>query len=153
MKTSPSSTTTPDSGDSGPAPGWLAHYPAHPTAPGRARREVALVLRTWKLEALVDTARLLVSELVTNAVTHTGSRRIGVAVVRTTGTSVRVMVLDTDRSRRKVPPPARPGFEETSGRGLLLVDALADRWGVEHVATGKRVWCDLDTGGPGAAAR
>ncbi|MFE7413956.1 ATP-binding protein [Streptomyces laurentii] len=36
--------------------------------------------------------------------------------------------------------------DEESGRGLFLVAALADRWGIEYVTTGKRVWCELDAG-------
>ncbi|BAU84090.1 hypothetical protein SLA_3176 [Streptomyces laurentii] len=142
MKTSPST-----------APGYLAKYTAHDTAPGKARRDIAFALASWGLDQLADIARLLVSELVTNAVTHTDSRRVGVAVTRAArviggaGTTVRIDVLDTDRSTAPAPRPT--GFDEESGRGLLLVDALADRWGVQRVATGKRVWCELDADAPG----
>ncbi|MFE0201210.1 ATP-binding protein [[Kitasatospora] papulosa] len=124
-------------------PSYRANYTARDTAPSEARHGVALALKTWGLEQLAETAELLVSELVTNAVTHTHSRLVGVAVTRTTATTVRIMVLDTDRTEMSV--PACPGDDEESGRGLVLVAALAVRWDIEHVATGKRIWCELDT--------
>ncbi|MET9956022.1 ATP-binding protein [Streptomyces sp. NPDC006339] len=123
-------------------PSYRANHVARDTAPASARHGVACTLRAWGLEHLADTAELLVSELVTNAVTHTGSRTIGVAVTRPVETTVRIMVLDTDRT--EMPPPAAPGADEESGRGLVLVGALSDRWGVERVTTGKRVWCELN---------
>ncbi|MEU7022423.1 ATP-binding protein [Streptomyces sp. NPDC046203] len=129
-------------------PGYLARYKARPTAPGEARRDAVRALEAWGLGQLVETARLLVSELVTNAVVHTDSRRIGVAVTRTTETTVRIVVLDVGRTR--VPASRPPGDDEESGRGFCLVAALADRWGIEYVTTGKRVWCELDAGGPDA---
>ncbi|MFE4590223.1 ATP-binding protein [Streptomyces laurentii] len=125
-------------------PGYLARYKARATAPGEARHDIVLALEVWGLEELADTARLLVSELVTNAVAHTDSRRIGVAVTRTTETTVRITVLDAGRTRVPVTRPS--GDDEESGRGLFLVAALVDRWGIEYVTTGKRVWCELDAG-------
>ncbi|MDV5143278.1 ATP-binding protein [Streptomyces sp. SBC-4] len=124
-------------------PSYRANYVARDTAPSKARHGVVLALKTWGLERLADTAELLVSELVTNAVTHTDSRTVGVVVTRTDERAVRIMVLDTDRAEMSA--PACPSGDEESGRGLFLVAALADRWGVERVATGKRVWCELAT--------
>ncbi|MFI8769426.1 ATP-binding protein [Streptomyces sp. NPDC053792] len=123
-------------------PGYLAKYTARDTAPGQARHDVARALTSWGLEQLVDTAKLLVSELVTNAVVHTNSRVISVTVSRTGGTTVRIVVMDTDRT--EITPAASLGDDEVSGRGLLLVEDLAVRWGIERVVTGKRVWCVLD---------
>ncbi|MFG2114817.1 ATP-binding protein [Streptomyces sp. NPDC048718] len=155
MHTSPS--TTPHDHDpartpvapAAPAalPGYTTAYPARDTAPAQARRDVAAALTAWGLDQLADTARLLVSELVTNVVTHTHSRQVTVAVTRATETTVRITVLDTDRSKPAVPQPA--SFQREFGRGLLLVDALADHWAVEYVATGKRIWCQLSTSTPG----
>ncbi|MFE1384214.1 ATP-binding protein [Streptomyces sp. NPDC058740] len=122
-------------------PSYRAGYVARDTAPSRARHDVVLALRTWGLEQLADTAELLVSELVTNAVVHTDSRTIGVVVTRTSDRAVRIMVLDTERSDMSA--QACPSGDEESGRGLFLVAALADRWDIERVATGKRIWCDL----------
>ncbi|MEU7031484.1 ATP-binding protein [Streptomyces sp. NPDC046275] len=123
-------------------PSYRANHVARHTAPATARHGVARTLKTWGLEHMADTAELLVSELVTNAITHTTSRTVGVAVTCPVESTIRIVVMDTDRS--ELPPPEAGGDEE-SGRGLLLVDKLSDRWGVERVATGKRVWCDLDT--------
>ncbi|MFI8515397.1 ATP-binding protein [Streptomyces sp. NPDC085460] len=124
-------------------PSYRSNYLARDTAPGKARRGVALALNTWGLEQLADTAELLVSELVTNAVVHTDSRTVGVVVIRTSETAVRIMVLDTDRAEMSL--PACPSGDEESGRGLFLVATLADRWDIERVSTGKRIWCELDT--------
>ncbi|WP_435060127.1 ATP-binding protein [Streptomyces sp. bgisy060] len=124
-------------------PSYRASYVTRDTAPGKARRGVVLALKTWGLEQLADTAELLVSELVTNTFVHTDSRTVGVVVTRTAETTVRIMVLDTDRAEMSV--PTCPSGDEESGRGLFLVAALADRWDIERVSTGKRIWCELDT--------
>jgi anti-sigma regulatory factor (Ser/Thr protein kinase) len=92
---------------------------------------------------LVDAAELLVSELVTNAVVHAHSRARVVIVTGGDRTDVRIEVHDDARE-----PPHIGGFDPDalSGRGLALVDAMSDRWGVEPsgpTAPGKRVWFEL----------
>ena len=88
--------------------------------------------------------RLLVSELVTNAVRHAGlgrGDRIRLRVV-VRERHVRVEVVDPGRGftlRQPKPDPAR-----ASGWGLYLVDELADRWGVDGAGAGTRVWFELD---------
>lgn len=88
--------------------------------------------------------RLLVSELVTNAVRHAGLRRgqhIRL-IVDVEGHIVRVEVHDPGRGftpRAPTPDPAR-----ASGWGLYLVEELADRWGVDRAGRGTRVWFELD---------
>lgn len=113
-----------------------------PAEVGRARRWARSRLAGCGVgvdEPLADTLVLLISELVTNAVVHTGCP----AVLRMLfgGPGVRVEVMDTSDC-----PPARRHAEdsETSGRGLELVDGLADRWGWQREATGKRIWCEID---------
>jgi anti-sigma regulatory factor (Ser/Thr protein kinase) len=88
--------------------------------------------------------RLLVSELVTNAVRHAGLRRGDRIrlVVAVRGRDVRVEVHDPGHGftpRAPKPDPAR-----ASGWGLYLVDELADRWGVDGAARGTLVWFELD---------
>jgi anti-sigma regulatory factor (Ser/Thr protein kinase) len=88
--------------------------------------------------------RLLVSELVTNAVRHAGlvrGDRIRL-VVEVGERAVRVEVHDPGHGF--TPRPPRPDPARTSGWGLYLVDELADRWGVDGAGQGSRVWFELD---------
>jgi anti-sigma regulatory factor (Ser/Thr protein kinase) len=89
---------------------------------------------------VVDDALLVVSELVTNAVQHAGTRfevAIDVPKVAIDGTStLRIAVTDGNAQR---PELLHPGPHEPSGRGMALVDALGD-WGIEPTSVGKRVW-------------
>ena len=91
-----------------------------------------------------DVARLLVSELVTNAVQHTQSRRPGgtvsLAVVEMAD-GIRVEVSD-EGSVRSV-PVVRDDLTATNGRGLFLVQSLADDWGYLSDADGTTVWFRL----------
>lgn len=96
-------------------------------------------------EPLADTLILLISELVTNAVVHTGCP----AVLRMLFGSdhcperetVRVEVADVSN---RPPRPRHADKDETGGRGLELVDGLADRWGWEREGEGKQIWCEID---------
>lgn len=97
-------------------------------------------------EPLADTLILIISELVTNAVVHTGCPAVLRMVYHCPmqepqrGT-VRVEVEDAS----DLPPaPRHPGRDETGGRGLELVGGLADRWGWRAEGSGKRVWCEID---------
>ncbi|MEO6318608.1 MAG: ATP-binding protein [Acidimicrobiales bacterium] len=102
-----------------------------------ARDFVATVLRVNVFEGDADAALLLVSELATNAVRHAGTPFEVTVEVR--GPSVRVAVIDGDISHP--PRVRRPGADETSGRGLLIVEELAERWGTEVLGDGsKSVW-------------
>lgn len=59
--------------------------------------------------------------------------------------TVRVEVADTSCHP---PQPRHAEGEDTNGRGLELVDGLADRWGWQPEGAGKRIWCEVDRGGP-----
>ena len=85
-----------------------------------------------------EDALLLTSELVTNAVLH-GRSEVCVEVVAA-GRLVRVSVLD-ENSRH--PVPVTQDHDALDGRGLALVEALADRWGVDDRPMGKAVWFEL----------
>jgi anti-sigma regulatory factor (Ser/Thr protein kinase) len=96
---------------------------------------------------LVDDAALLVSEVVTNAVVHARSD-IDVTLAVADG-SLEVGVADREPRRPRV-RPADPGLQpdewswlSTHGRGMLLVDQIADEWGVEELAAGKQIWFRL----------
>ncbi|MEV5936377.1 ATP-binding protein [Streptomyces sp. NPDC052079] len=123
---------------------YQERYPPTPEAAAKARRDIALTLNTWGLPRLVEVAKQIVSELVANAVEHTGTYTVGVSITRTGEESVRIVVTDASRVR---PTPATPAPDDEHGRGLLLVEGLAHDWGCEPVADGKRVWAELRAGG------
>jgi anti-sigma regulatory factor (Ser/Thr protein kinase) len=86
-----------------------------------------------------DVAELLVSELVTNAQEHAGGP--AVVDVQVDDRSLRVAVADQDPT---IPIPRELTADAERGRGLLLVAALASRWGATPAARGKSVWFELD---------
>jgi anti-sigma regulatory factor (Ser/Thr protein kinase) len=113
-----------------------------------ARRVTGGVLARWRLDHVEDTAVLLVSELVTNAVRHAKDTYAIALDLEIGATWLRIEVQDADP---RWPKPRVPGRLAESGFGLVLVDALAGRWGVRETATGKAVWAELDTGPPAEA--
>jgi anti-sigma regulatory factor (Ser/Thr protein kinase) len=93
-----------------------------------------MALHEWDCDQVEDRAELLVSELVTNAVTHTQSHALLRA--RFDGGRVEVRVEDREDS---LPLHRQAEPEDESGRGLMLVSALADHWGVEPLPDGGKV--------------
>lgn len=106
--------------------------------PGLARRFVKRALERWAIQSELDVIELLVSELVTNSVVHAGSDvEVSVSVV---SDRVRVAVFDSSReplTLREVGP------ESASGRGLVMLDALASAWGTEFTPGGKSIWFEV----------
>jgi anti-sigma regulatory factor (Ser/Thr protein kinase) len=92
----------------------------------------------------VDTLVLLVSELVTNAVVHTGRPAVLLLVLPDPQEAVRAVRLEVADHSTRVPRRRCAEGEDTGGRGLELVEVLADRWGWQREGDGKRVWCELD---------
>lgn len=116
--------------------------PGDATASGRARRFLRATLEEWGLDAdTVDTAELCVSELVTNAVIHSGTAPEVVA--RFDGELLTVLVQDHG-ARGTVHQVEDYDAEAISGRGLTLVDALATAWSAEHSSDGTTVWFELE---------
>ncbi|MFE3372009.1 MULTISPECIES: ATP-binding protein [unclassified Streptomyces] len=129
-----------------------------------ARHRVQEAMRAWGEPAdRIEAAALIVTELVTNAVQHTSTRRIRCRLLRS-AEGVRICVWN--RGRARIPAPASPadaaglppggaptagcpGADDAldhlseGGRGLLLVDALAARWGTRAALAGRLVWADL----------
>jgi anti-sigma regulatory factor (Ser/Thr protein kinase) len=124
--------------------------------PGAART-VLDGLRDRIAPSVLRDAQMVVSELVTNAVRHSGISDGGIVVlcVTLTGTMVRLDV--TDPGCGGVIAPRAPDFQAGGGFGLHLVRALSERWGLEQVAAGgTRVWAQLPrvpTAAPGEASR
>ena len=110
-----------------------------------ARNAAHVVLGAWRLAHVEETAVLIVSELVTNAVRHATGTDVIEVDLHATQTCVRIEIQDCDR---RWPRPRVPGGFEESGFGFVLVDALAAKWGVRETTTGKAVWAELDTRGP-----
>jgi hypothetical protein len=139
-------------------------------------------------EPAAETAIVLISELITNAVVHTcrpavlrllfgsgpgsaagpgsdsgagsgsgagpgssagpGADVAGTAV----GAAVRTVRIEVADASASPPRPRRADGDDTNGRGLELVEVLADRWGWQPEGRGKRVWCEVDRTAPGAVA-
>ncbi len=119
----------------------VTKLPSDPSAVPAARRFVSqAVVHRGGHGALLDKTRLLVTELATNAVMHANSP-IRVSVMPAHH-HVRVEVRDDDP--RPLDQPCRPDPEAESGRGLWLVDALADSWGINGNERGKTVWFEVD---------
>jgi phosphoserine phosphatase RsbU/P len=129
--------------------------PADRRTPAAARAVVRSVLEEAKLTDLLDSALLLTTELSTNAVVHAGTDLELEVIADPHGLTVTVV----DNARGVVaasepPPPGPPSDLAERGRGLLLVDHFATRWGTTHHRTGKGVWFRLSRDGrsepPGA---
>lgn len=105
-----------------------------------ARRVLTELLSSWAAEHFRDDANLLLSELVTNVVRHVSSREKMVLEVRLSGPGLRVAVVDASV---ELPTVADTPTGAAGGHGILLVEAVADRWGSENHASGKRVWFEL----------
>ncbi|MEV8097467.1 ATP-binding protein [Kitasatospora sp. NPDC085879] len=114
--------------------------PADLAAVGAVRRRLRAVLDRWGLPPeLADTAELLASELVTNALVHTPHGAV-FDVELSADRRLRIEVRD---GAPGLPGRRAPGDYATSGRGLLLVEAMADDWGVQLRGDGKTTWFEL----------
>ncbi|KUF14792.1 MULTISPECIES: ATP-binding protein [Streptomyces] len=107
-----------------------------------ARRRTARLVGEWGRPALAGDAALITSELMTNALLH-GSLRDRLIRVRITLTAGALRIEVTDPRGERLPEPRFAALSDQFGRGLLLVAALADRWGCEPRAVGKTVYAEL----------
>lgn len=124
---------------SGIPAGHVANWIMSPSvrSPRIVRALVTGLLEKWDLAESAETAALLASELVTNAVRY-ARRPISVRLMLTD--SLLCEVHDDDHH---LPVLGNPCPTEENGRGILLVSRLARRWGVSRIPTGKVVWFEL----------
>ncbi|MEU9026458.1 ATP-binding protein [Streptomyces sp. NPDC048383] len=126
---------------------------ATPNAVAWARRHTVDILRTWSFPTEgTEVARLLVSELATNAIRHarppgtaaTDPAVPGTILLRMWPTNGGIVLLVGDNDPQ-LPVPRRPSNSATGGRGLLLTAAMASRWGYysRHPHPGKFVWAEI----------
>lgn len=113
--------------------------PSGSDSSARARRLVRSALDSWGLGGLAEVAEQLVAELIANVVRHTGGRSFGLRLARRQG-FVRFEVRDPSRA---LPCLIIGDPEDDAGRGLQLVNLLADRWGADLLSRGKSVWFEL----------
>ncbi|WP_394426013.1 ATP-binding protein [Streptomyces sp. SGAir0957] len=127
-------------------PGYSTRLPREAESAAIARHLVRTALAAWDLEELIEDAVLVMSELVSNAVDHGCLPHIRVIVNRPTKSWVCLGVVD----RSKVVPMMRTDSNSDGdpirGRGLVIVDALTDRWGTDLYGWGKQVWGELRAG-------
>jgi anti-sigma regulatory factor (Ser/Thr protein kinase) len=117
--------------------------PLDATSARCARDEVGIRCREWRVEAdALETAQLLVSELVGNAVRHAGgAHQLTIDLSRS---ALRLSVTDAHNNCALL--PTKQDLDSENGRGLWIIDLLASRWGcVPDGHGGKTVWCQLRT--------
>nr|WP_279626755.1 ATP-binding protein [Streptomyces flavidovirens] len=137
----------------------LVHCPAAPQAlsllslpggdlasAGAARRYVRVVTVAWGLPPdTADALETITGELAANSLEYSASLSITVALSRTASA---VVVSVSDEGQECVSVPDAPGPEQECGRGLLIVGALAARWGQRRTRGGLTVWAEITTAGP-----
>ncbi|MEG3626857.1 ATP-binding protein [Streptomyces poriticola] len=112
-----------------------------------SRRALRGLLRHWGRPGQSDIAELLTSELVTNALVHTDRDAVLTATV-----GPRALRVEVRDFVGRFPRPRVPACDDsTHGRGLMLVQSLADAWGVRAHGVGKAVWFELEAGAEAGA--
>ena len=116
-------------------------FPGRPESVTAARRFVRDALRDQSRET-VDAAELMACELATNCVQHA---HCDFELVIDVQGRIRIEVRDTNQSR---PVAGHPAPEDRSGRGLRIVEAMSDAWGIIPSRNGKTVWFALEALSP-----
>jgi hypothetical protein len=118
----------------------VVELPAVPLAPAAARAALAALLPVWGLSGLAEDARLLVSELVTDAVQHASRTDSLELDLLAHGARLRIALADGSAVR---PVIRELTGDVPSGRGMVIIAQVAAAWGVEGYRGGKRVWVEL----------
>ncbi|GGS16737.1 ATP-binding protein [Streptomyces griseoviridis] len=120
---------------------WIVDFLATEKEVRVLRRGVRAQLDRWGLPHLADDAQLCVSELVANVIGHVGPGTPTTLILLPDDEFLRIEVHDPDP--RALPTLMTADTESESGRGLALVTAVTDRWGVHLLAGSKVTWCEL----------
>jgi anti-sigma regulatory factor (Ser/Thr protein kinase) len=115
-----------------------AEFASNPVAVPAGRRFVAALLDDWGCAHLTDTAILLTSEILTNAVVH----GLGPVRLQLRHTDLEIAVIVSDRGWYQ-PRPRLADLTDESGRGLSLLELLSTSWGARATPDGKDVWFTL----------
>ncbi|MET7697456.1 SpoIIE family protein phosphatase [Streptomyces sp. NPDC005485] len=115
--------------------------PGDPEALTEARHMIRAAVRAWGAGDRADEIELAADELITNALMHTEGSAI--VTLRMLAGPERRLRVEVEDSSSALPRRREAGESGVSGRGLMLVDLLADVWGVEARGSGKCVWCEF----------
>ncbi|WP_405686390.1 SpoIIE family protein phosphatase [Streptomyces sp. NBC_00057] len=120
---------------------------AEPARIAAARQQLRELLHDWADPEQVDAAVLMISEMATNVLVHTDGDALMVAQATGEHGERRLRVEVADGSD-ELPHKRQPGEMASSGRGLVLMEMLADAWGVDPRGAGKSIWFELYESGP-----
>ncbi|MCX4851339.1 ATP-binding protein [Streptomyces sp. NBC_00893] len=121
--------------------------PREPETAAEARRLVRVSLSAWGLDDVADPAELVISDFIANADRHARGPVVRVIVERPAGDRVYLGVVD--RAPNGVPQQQEPDAGAVGGRGLMMVDALTDRWGLRPVGSRDPLLGQTRMGGAG----
>ncbi|MDQ1010577.1 anti-sigma regulatory factor (Ser/Thr protein kinase) [Streptomyces sp. V4I23] len=123
---------------------WELPFLAEAAEVATIRRVLHNRLSLWGLPNVVETAQLCVTELVANVIRHVGDGTPATLAVSMSGSCLRIELRDPDS--RALPTLLRAQEYDETGRGMALVDAMTERWGVLLRGDSKVTWCELETG-------
>ncbi|QKW51275.1 SpoIIE family protein phosphatase [Streptomyces buecherae] len=115
---------------------------AQPEQISQARLQLRQMLHDWASDDQVESAVLLLSEMVTNVLMHTDDDALVIAEI-SGEPGARRLRLDVADASDELPHRRHPGELASSGRGLLLMEMLAGSWGVDPRGEGKCIWVEL----------
>ncbi|MEU5214914.1 SpoIIE family protein phosphatase [Streptomyces sp. NPDC020807] len=119
---------------------------AEPERIAEAREQLRQLLHDWADEDQLDSAVLMVSEMTTNVLVHTDGDALLVAEVACVAPGKRRLRVEVSDTSDELPHKRHPGEMASSGRGLVLMEMLADAWGVDPRGEGKSIWFELNEG-------
>ncbi|MER6323862.1 ATP-binding protein [Streptomyces coelicoflavus] len=131
-----------------PTQPWRLPFLAEADQVWALRRALRIHLEYWGLHELTDAAELCVGELVANVIKHVGPETPTTLVASLGGSHLRIEVHDPDA--RALPTLTCATLDAEAGRGMTLIDAVSDRWGVELTGDRKITWCEFRMDATGA---